>query len=407
MFEGLHAIDWAALNHAYGPADDVPACFEALLSPEAAVRQEALETLFAVLCSQGMLFPASLAAVPFLIELCAYEPAADREQILALLDQMASAWAIHTPSVPSKLQPFTPKALDADTAHSIEHELLLAQSIRQAVGEGLAVYLRLLHDPLALVRQQAAHLIALFPEYAVDSVPLLQAALDVESIDALRSGLLLALGLLLPNDPLSWAFLAEHLHPDQSAAVRSAAAFALAYSAGAAMPDAAVEVVVDIVQQFSLYADDPPLQEAFAALVFPWETWPGDAFEVAVDALWRLGPERGVAVLLRLLPTMQDPQVLERMLQALIDLAFPLREPSGLCGHYGLVACSQVRLNVIARFESHPYLCLPLSGLQSTVLRALLEWGAALNSTTWSLYGPPVDVTVIEDVLLSSYMVAN
>ena len=36
MLDGLDAVDWSALAHAYGPAADVPGLLRALLDPDPA-----------------------------------------------------------------------------------------------------------------------------------------------------------------------------------------------------------------------------------------------------------------------------------------------------------------------------------------------------------------------------------
>jgi hypothetical protein len=41
MFEGLHDIDWASMEHAYGSAEEVPALLWALRSPQAEERRKA------------------------------------------------------------------------------------------------------------------------------------------------------------------------------------------------------------------------------------------------------------------------------------------------------------------------------------------------------------------------------
>ncbi|WP_199514582.1 HEAT repeat domain-containing protein [Nucisporomicrobium flavum] len=61
MLDGLDEVDWAALTHAYGPADDVPGL----------LREAALSDLYERLFPQGTVYPATAAAVPFLVELAA------------------------------------------------------------------------------------------------------------------------------------------------------------------------------------------------------------------------------------------------------------------------------------------------------------------------------------------------
>jgi hypothetical protein len=42
MWDGLDAVGWSSMRHAYGPADEVPALLLALRSPDAGERGKAL-----------------------------------------------------------------------------------------------------------------------------------------------------------------------------------------------------------------------------------------------------------------------------------------------------------------------------------------------------------------------------
>ncbi|EST20363.1 hypothetical protein [Streptomyces niveus] len=65
MLDGIDDIDWSALTHAYGPADDIPALPRAAGSPDTARRDTALHELISSLRHQGSIHPATAAAVPF------------------------------------------------------------------------------------------------------------------------------------------------------------------------------------------------------------------------------------------------------------------------------------------------------------------------------------------------------
>ena len=66
MFAGLDDIDWHQLEHAYGPADDVPGWLRSLASQEN--ESNALTHLSLSLCHQGTVYSASAFAVPYLIQ---------------------------------------------------------------------------------------------------------------------------------------------------------------------------------------------------------------------------------------------------------------------------------------------------------------------------------------------------
>ncbi|MGW6443447.1 hypothetical protein [Lentzea sp. NPDC055074] len=66
---GLHDVDWAALDDAYGTADETPWFIEALTSDDEGDRGFGVYGLYAATTHQGSVYTASEAAIPFLAEL--------------------------------------------------------------------------------------------------------------------------------------------------------------------------------------------------------------------------------------------------------------------------------------------------------------------------------------------------
>lgn len=62
----LHDTDWAALEHARGTAEDVPAALAALLDPNPAVQAEALDRGLEPLRHQGSIYPATASAALYI-----------------------------------------------------------------------------------------------------------------------------------------------------------------------------------------------------------------------------------------------------------------------------------------------------------------------------------------------------
>lgn len=85
MLSGLHDVDWASMHHAYGSADEVPALLEALRSPDAAARREALSDFYGKVHHQGDVYRSTTASLPFLLELAGDPDTPDRHAIVALL----------------------------------------------------------------------------------------------------------------------------------------------------------------------------------------------------------------------------------------------------------------------------------------------------------------------------------
>lgn len=53
MFDGLNAIPWADLTHAYGSAEEVPMWLRQLTSSDADIRHAAMNHLHGSICHQG------------------------------------------------------------------------------------------------------------------------------------------------------------------------------------------------------------------------------------------------------------------------------------------------------------------------------------------------------------------
>ncbi|MFH9826667.1 HEAT repeat domain-containing protein [Streptomyces bobili] len=85
MFDGLHDIDWASMEHAYGSAEEVPALLWALRSPDTGERRKALDRFYGAVHHQGSVYPPTAASVPFLFELAADDATPERAAVVALL----------------------------------------------------------------------------------------------------------------------------------------------------------------------------------------------------------------------------------------------------------------------------------------------------------------------------------
>src|SRR5262245_13745717 len=92
MLEGLSAIDWDRLTHAYGPAGDVPDMIRHLGSADPEESLRAVDGLYATRCHQSCtVYEATAAAVPFLLELLGYRTIRCRGRILEFLGDAARA----------------------------------------------------------------------------------------------------------------------------------------------------------------------------------------------------------------------------------------------------------------------------------------------------------------------------
>src|SRR6185312_10503993 len=85
MLDGLGTVDWKTLKHAYGPATDVPDMIRALGSADAGIRDSAMHSAFGNIFHQGTRYPATPAALPFLVELAAQPHHEDVGGLLGLI----------------------------------------------------------------------------------------------------------------------------------------------------------------------------------------------------------------------------------------------------------------------------------------------------------------------------------
>jgi hypothetical protein len=83
----LDSTRWLELTHAYGTAHDMPALLRQLYDPDGIRRtvatDETWEALWSALIHQGSVFPASFAAVPYVVAAFERDPEPDDFQYLA------------------------------------------------------------------------------------------------------------------------------------------------------------------------------------------------------------------------------------------------------------------------------------------------------------------------------------
>ena len=112
---------WHELDHAYGPAGDIPDLLRAL---ERGAHEELWQRLFSALCHQGSAYTASYAAVPHLVRIGAGAPPADQLGFWSLVGCIAVSR--DGPPIPDHLR------------RAYEGSLILAEELTLAcIGPGL------------------------------------------------------------------------------------------------------------------------------------------------------------------------------------------------------------------------------------------------------------------------------
>src|SRR5579871_4891858 len=88
--EGLDQIAWGTLCHAAGPADDIPALLQQLVSTDRPAQEAAWDYLEARLFHQFSIYSATVATVPYLLQ-CLADPSFNlREGLLKFLGLLGS-----------------------------------------------------------------------------------------------------------------------------------------------------------------------------------------------------------------------------------------------------------------------------------------------------------------------------
>ncbi|KAB2370412.1 HEAT repeat domain-containing protein [Actinomadura montaniterrae] len=215
LLQGLGEIDWSALRHAYGSAEDVPGLLRA-----AAENVEAVDDLDSRLYHQGgFVCDAATAALPYLVELAAAPGTADRIGLLELLGRL-----VHEANTIPRVDAGWPDAWAPE----------------------LPRLLALLDDPDVAVRRKLASTLSAAVSDADAIVPALRTTWDGEDDAAARLGLVLAAGELAPGctvdvlpETLVWL---RDLRTSDDPQLRLAAETAVSAAVGAQRPDLAVAV---------------------------------------------------------------------------------------------------------------------------------------------------------------------
>lgn len=251
MLEKLDSVDWAAVEHAYGPAAEVPALVRDLTSKKAPERRKALATLGETINHQGTITPAAVAAAPFLVEIALAADTKDRGPLLAFLANLAVGGDhIRYVTTGYETRDAAFEQAPADFPYKVIH---------LAIDAAAAPVAKLLDHKEAATRVGAAMLLAFLARHADASAAALRARLATETDDVAAASELLALGILdrmLKNEGDAGLFLGRLGAGGALAGLAAAVALALA---------APSKVAADAEQALLSAIANPPV-----AKDFPW-----------------------------------------------------------------------------------------------------------------------------------------
>jgi hypothetical protein len=262
MLEGLDAVPWSDLTHAYGTAADVPELIRAVTATDEATRRKAWHSLYGNLWHQGTIYEATARAVPFFIELAGSTSVPEREWVLGYLVNLAGGTSYNDVHQHSGL--FADRRNTSEFQRQREQELGWVEATRAAVRRGRQVYAALLEDEAPPVRTTAAHLLSLFPQDAKEHAARLRAHVRAGELDErTRAWCVLSVGRLAKHDETAIPWLNGVLDGDASEAVRVAATLGLAWSKGRELPRTAYDLL-------ARHASDPgPAAALFEHM--PWD----------------------------------------------------------------------------------------------------------------------------------------
>jgi hypothetical protein len=307
--DGLDAIPWKRLRHAYGAAQDVPAMLGNVASADVSKRKEGWRGLQSALYHQGTRYSASAAAVPFLIALARRARTRERHRILAYLVDLA--WGFPDEYLADPFEPLdwrkAPGAL---------------RKTHFAVRDGAPVYLALLDDDDADVRCAAAYAAPWFQATASEAAEALGRRLARERSSKVKLSLILGVGMAAGRARRAEdAGLLARFVAARDAAARAAAACGLGWIQQAAAPAPVLQALREAVTDAGLRRT--PL---------PWNG--GDLAGVAGKLLVRLAQpddRDSVLAVARAVRELSDPhQALHGAISLLQLLRLPARPPRPL-----------------------------------------------------------------------------
>ncbi|MFB7184314.1 HEAT repeat domain-containing protein [Streptomyces sp. NPDC056230] len=239
MFAGIDEVDWTSMEHAYGPADDVPTMLRGLASADPAEREVALDGMYGAVHHQGDVYACTLACIPFLFELAVDPGIADRGSIVELLTSIGGI------------------DLDEDDEDDLDEEEIEGAAnyamAAAAVAAGSGVFCELMADEDPGVRLAAPLALAALHSHPARVLALLRERLPVEPAEEVRLALVEAAGRValrhrgLAGQAADWLtrLAGEGFPPG----LRLAALAQLARCAPDALPGDVVRVVTGLLRQ--------------------------------------------------------------------------------------------------------------------------------------------------------------
>lgn len=258
VFERLEGVSWSELEDAGGAAHTVPQIVIGLLAQDEGDDEEISDSVYGDLywhlCHQGTIYSATAAALPFIIEIAAYENTPHRAALLSFVSNCCSA-----------------SRSTLEQARDEEWEVFLAAY--EALVDNVDSLLKVLEQDDPVARCAATRAVSGAHDRAADVEKALLAMYERDDDPRVKSSALFALGRLATDSALS--LLEQRLSDDTQAG--ACAAMALVMASGAEVSEAVTERLIaefehvdDRAESFSElpWADDHLMSELAQALAY-------------------------------------------------------------------------------------------------------------------------------------------
>jgi tetratricopeptide (TPR) repeat protein len=272
-FDALWQIGWSEIEDASESGHRVPHLLLGLLAENEDLSDHVYTALYWHLCHQGTVYPATAAAIPFMMTLCQYERTPN---LPALLNFLRNTGA----------QP----AATLEEAAAEGHDAIV--DCHAALTSAVEIFITLLEHREPMVRALASTLVAAAYDRADEMAGVLSSRLGREDSEMVRTSFLFSLARLASADAM---FVVDAQLASGSPLVATAAALALVMARGEQSGQAVADRLVSTLVGFSdemaeTYAESPWADEHLVTEIAQALSYgtPGDE---ALDRLCAAMPE--------------------------------------------------------------------------------------------------------------------
>lgn len=202
---GLDELPWSQMQHAYGPANEVPDILRDLIDPDADTREHALDSMYGGVHHQGDVYDSTVAAIPFLLRIAVTTGLPGRADVVELIGSIGGA---------------------SEDFDGYDYELAADRHFAEAnrlVAAAYPTWLSLLSDVDPGVRAAAAGVLPACRSAVAESVAALVTAAAEEADTAARVAFIAVIGRLTRMGGSGAGFLTGVLADDRVLPARIAA----------------------------------------------------------------------------------------------------------------------------------------------------------------------------------------